>query len=129
MDTPEDVNWLDSAVVPTVLQILLCGYVIVIIASSFARPVDKFDDASVLVNAMLVQQGRTPNLDFFSYYPPLGIYLHAVQFDLLGRTALASHTIGAFFFLLLLALLWMFFRSRFPRRSVLVPAALLLIAA
>ena len=36
--------------------------------ASLAELTEKFDGALPLVHGMLVQQGRTPNLDFYSFY-------------------------------------------------------------
>jgi len=122
-------NWFDSPLVQALLQILLWGYVFCAIMSFFAVPVNKFDDAIVLVDAMLVQQGRTPNLDFFSYYPPLGHYANAAAFNLLGDTVLAVRAIGAALYVLVLLLAGKLFRSKSPQLQSLVPVAMLFLAA
>jgi hypothetical protein len=63
-----------------VLYFLVWSYAAVAISSSLATPVGKFDDAIPLLHGMLVQQGHTPNLDFYSFYPPLNLYLNAGEF-------------------------------------------------
>lgn len=122
-------NWFDIALVQAVLKVLLWGYVLCAAASFFAEPVDRFDDAGVLVDAMLIQEGRTPNLDFFSYYPPLGLYLNAAAFDVLGRTVLAVRAIGVALYILLLLWAANLFRSKFPHYRPLVPVAMFFFAA
>ena len=122
-------NWFDGQLVHAILQTLLWGYVFCAIMSSFAVPVNKFDDAIVLVDAMLVQQGRTPNLDFFSYYPPLGHYVNAAVFNLLGDTVLAVRAIGAALYVLVLLSAGKLFRSKSPQLQSLVPVTMLFLAA
>src|SRR5215469_885363 len=112
--TSQRQNWFENALLPRIFRVLLWGYVILAVLSSFAVWVDKFDDAIPLVHGMLIQQGRTPSLDFYSFYPPLGLYANAALFNLLGRTVLAPRVLSAVLFLLLLPLVTKFFRSRFP---------------
>ncbi len=78
---------------------------------------------------MLVQQGRTPNLDFYSFYPPLGLYVNAALFGLLGRTVLAVRLFGAVLYLLVLLLVRRFFRRQFQYAEPLLPAVVFLAAA
>src|SRR5438045_3280099 len=72
-----------------VFWILLCVFAGATAIASLAEPAGEFDDAIPLLHGMLIQQGRTPNLDFYSFYPPLGPYLTAATFKLFGQTILA----------------------------------------
>jgi 4-amino-4-deoxy-L-arabinose transferase-like glycosyltransferase len=121
-------DWSRDALI-IALRILLCGYVAVTVVSSLAAKVEEFDDAIPLVHGMLVQQGRIPNLDFPSFYPPLGLYVNAAAFSLLGRTVLAPRAVAALLYILALFLTGRYFRSRFPYSRSLVPLAVLLVAA
>ena len=111
------------------LRTLLWGYVAVAVIASLAGPVAEFDDAIPLVHGLLVLQGRIPNLDFASFYPPLGLYLNAGMFSLLGRTVIASRVVGIVLYLLVVFLTYRFFRSRFLHSRSLAPVAALLVAA
>lgn len=111
------------------LRTLLCGYVAIAVIASLAGPLPEFDEAIPLVHGILVQQGRIPNLDFASVYPPLGLYLNAGVFSLLARTVIASRAVGIVLYLLVAFLTYRFFRSRFLQSRSLVPAAVLLVAA
>ena len=110
------------------LYVVVCGYAVLAIVSSFAAPVDKFDDAIPLLHGMLVQQGYTPNLDFYSFYPPLNLYLNAAAFRLLGRTVIAERVVADIFYVIILLLVTWFFRSRFRSWGPVVPAAVLVVA-
>src|SRR4051812_37387485 len=112
----------------TGLHILLWGFVAAAVIASFAAPLPDFDEAIPLVHGMLVQQGRIPNLDFASFYPPLGLYLNAAAFNLLGRSVLATRAIAAILYVLVLLLTYRFLWLRFPRSRPIVPVAVLLLA-
>src|SRR5262249_22530877 len=120
---------LGKILVPVSLKIALGVYVACVVMACFAAPVGSFDDAIPLVHAVLIQQGRTPNMDFYSFYPPLGLYVTAAAFGLFGRSVLAARAIEVLLYLWVLFLAARFFRSRFPDSRPLVPAAVLLVAA
>jgi hypothetical protein len=113
----------------TTLLTLLWAYVAVAAIASLAWPLQEFDESIPLVHGVLVQQGRIPNLDFPSFYPPLGLYLNAGMFSLLGRTVIASRAIGVILYVLVVFLTYRFFRSRFLHSRSVVLAAVLLVAA
>jgi len=115
--------------VPVSLKIALGVYVACVVIACFAAPIGMFDDAIALVDGVLIQQGRTPNLDFYSFYPPLGLYVNAAAFGLFGRSVFAARVIEVVLYLWVLSLAARFFRSRFPYSRPLVPAAVLLVAA
>jgi hypothetical protein len=117
-----------NAALSAVLYFLLWGYAAFAISSSFAAPVGKFDDAIPLLHGMLVQQGYIPNLDFYSFYPPLNLYLNAAAFKLLGRTVIAARAVGDILYLIVLILVTWLFRSGFRSYGPLVPAAVLVVA-
>jgi len=121
-------KWLDNALVSTIFWLVVWVYAAFAVLSSFAAPIDKFDDAIPLVHGMLIQQGHTPNLDFYSFYPPLGLYVNAALFTLLGRTVLATRAFAAVLYFLLLLVATRFFRLRFPHSHPLVPLTMLVVA-
>jgi hypothetical protein len=110
------------------LHVLLWAYVAAAVIASLAAPVSEFDEAIPLVHAALVQQGRTPNLDFASFYPPLSLYVNAMAFHLFGRTVLAPRLVGAVLYLLVIFGVYQLFKTRFPRSETLIPAAVLMVA-
>ena len=119
---------LNEAVVARFIWALLWGYAILTAVSLFGTPLGEFDDAIPLVHGLLVQEGRTPNLDFYSFYPPLNAYVNAAAFSLLGRTVLATRAVTAVLYIAVLFLAAQFFRSRLTRSSMLVAISLLLVA-
>jgi hypothetical protein len=111
---------------PVLLWVAVGCYVLFATLSFLGSPVNPFDDAIPLVHGALVQQGRIPNLDFYSIYPPLGHYLHAAAFVLLGKSVISARLIGALLYMAVLFLIVVLFRDQFPRWSPLVPASILL---
>ena len=120
---------LGNAVVSAILWFALLGYAGSAVLTNFAAKVEKFDGAIPLVHGRLIQQGHTPNLDFYSFYPPLGLYVNAALFSLLGRTVLATRVFAAVLYLLLLLAAARFFRFRCAYSRPLVPAAMLVVAS
>jgi len=104
---------------------LTWAYVLVAIVCSFAAPAGKFDDAIPLLHGNLVRLGYTPNLDFYSFYPPLGLYLNAGVFTLLGQTIVAPRAAAGVFLIVVLLLLTRLFRSRFGADPLVMGAVLL----
>ena len=78
---------------------------------------------------MLVNRGLTPNLDFYSVYTPLGLYVDAFAFKLLGRTVISARIINAGLYLLLMLLGIRFLRRQIKSPAALIPVAALLFAA
>jgi hypothetical protein len=111
------------------LDAAVWAYALLAVLSFLGSPVNEFDDAIPLVDATLVQQGRVPNLDFYSFYPPLGLYIHAAVFNIFGKSIISSRVIGTFFYLTVLFLTGRFLKRRFPEWGPLVPVAVLLVAA
>jgi hypothetical protein len=109
------------------LHILIWVYVIVAVVCSFATPMTKFDDAIPLLHATLIQRGYTPNLDFYSFYPPLGLYWNAALLQVLGQTIVAARVAAGLPVVAVLFLVTRFFRSRFGS-DPLVTGAILLFA-
>lgn len=120
---------LDKILVPLSIKIVLGIYVACVVIACFAYKVGEFDDAISLVHGMLIQEGRTPNLDFYSFYPPLGHYVSAAAFGLFGRSVFAVRTIDVTLYLGVLYLVARFFSNRFPHSRLLVSLAVLLVAA
>lgn len=109
--------------------VVLCGYVAIAMTCALAAPVGKFDDAIPLVHGMLIQRGSVPNVDFYSAYPPLGLYLNAAVFSLFGRTVIANRTLSNAFFLIVVMLVIWLYRARFRSWGPLVPVATLAVAS
>lgn len=102
-----------GATIWVVLEVFLWVFGACAVLSSLAAPTWAFDDAIPLVDGVLVRQGRTPNLDFYSIYPPLGPYVAAALFSLLGRTVIATRLWGGLIYLLLIWLATRLFRAQF----------------
>jgi hypothetical protein len=112
-----------------VLRIMVWTFAVYIVISSFALPVSQYDDAIPLIHGMLVQQGKIPNLDFYSFYPPLNLYLVAATFSLLGKSVVAARLIAALLYIAVLLLATRLFRTQFEPSGPFIPAAVLLLAA
>jgi hypothetical protein len=113
---------------PTALQTAVWAYAVFAVFSYLGSPVNEFDDAIPLVHGTLVQQGRVPNLDFYSFYPPLGIYVHAILFSVFGKSIISSRIIGIVLFFFVLLLAGRFVKSRFFQTNRLDTALVLLLA-
>ena len=122
-------QWFDNSLVPVVIEFMAWGFAVINAVSCFAWETGRFDDGLTLVHAMLVLQGRTPNLDFYSFYPPLGLYINAAMFSLLGRSVLMIRLVAAIFYIPVLLLVSRFFRRRFPSAQPVIPVILFLVAA
>ena len=118
-----------ESVASVVLGAVLLGYAAFAVVSSLAAPTWEFDDAIPLLHGVLVQQGRTPNIDFSSFYPPLGPYVTAGLFTLLGRTIVATRIFGGAMYVLLILLATRLLRSHFPRFRPMAMIAVTLVAA
>lgn len=116
-------------IVSVALAVLLWGFAASAVLSSLAAPTWEFDDAIPLVHGVLVQQGRTPNIDFSSFYPPLGPYVTAALFTLIGRTVVATRMLGGVMFLLLIWLVTRLLRFHFPGIGLLPVVTALLVGA
>jgi 4-amino-4-deoxy-L-arabinose transferase-like glycosyltransferase len=120
---------LKNRVIPAFFTIAICCYVLVSLLSLFGSPVNEFDDAIPLVHGVLVQQGKVPNLNFYSIYPPLGHYISAAAFNLFGRSVISPRIIGGLLYIVVVILTARLFRGQFPGWLPLVPACTLLVAA
>ncbi len=119
--------WFEDVLLSPIFWALLWAYSIFTVLSLFGAAVGEFDDAIPLLHGVLVQQGRTPNLDFYSFYPPLNAYVNAGGFALLGRTVIASRVVTAALYVAVLFLAFRLLRSRLIAVSVLLPLGLLLL--
>ncbi len=117
-----------SRVLQAVLWTAVCTYAALAILAMFGARVGEFDDSLPLVGGMLVHRGLTPLRDFYAVYPPLGLYVNAFAFGLLGRTVVATRVVSAILYLLVLILAARYFRRRFPDAAPLVAASTLLFA-
>ncbi len=118
-----------ATIVTAGFYVVLCGYVAIAMTCALAAPVGKFDDALPLLHGMLIQRGSVPSVDFYSFYPPLNLYLNAAVFSLSGRTVIASRMLGNAFFLVVVLLVIWFYRARFRSWGPLVPVAALAVAS
>ncbi len=122
-------RWFDKILLPGSLKLALVSYVACVAIAHFATRLGYFDAAIPLVDGMLIQQGQTPNLDFYSFYPPLGLYMNAAAFGLFGRSVFAVRMINVMLYLWVLYLVTRFFSNRFANSRPLIPLAVLLVAA
>lgn len=129
MESPAKMAALKNVLVQTLLWIAVCGYCVFTILAMFGYPVGGFDDAIPLVGGMLVNRGLTPNLDFYSVYTPLGLYVDGFAFNLLGRTVVAARLINASLYVLLMLVAIRFLRREIKGPAALIPVAALLFAA
>jgi hypothetical protein len=108
----------------TIIASLLWVYVLLVVVCSMPAPIQEFDDALPLVLGILVQHGATPTIDFRAFYPPLGPYVTAAGFNLLGRTVIATRLLGGGIYVLVMILLGRLLARRFqpygPRFSITV---------
>ena len=95
-DASEHDRW--ATIVTAGFYVVLGVYVAVAMTCALAAPLGKFDDALPLLHGMLIQRGDVPNVDFYSFYPPLNLYLNAAVFSLFGRTVIASRMLSNAFF-------------------------------
>ncbi len=118
-----------SRALSVVLWVAFCGYAAFTVLSLFGATLGQFDDALPLLHGVLVQQGRTPNLDFYSFYPPLNAYVNAGVFALLGRSVLAARLVTASLYGIVLWIALRAFRAHLRSvPPVFVPATGLLLA-
>ena len=103
-----------AALRTTLLASLLWAYVLMVVVSSMAAPLEEFDDSLPLVVGVLVQHGATPTIDFRSFYPPLGAYLTAAGFNLFGRTVIATRLLGGCIYIVVMVLLGRLLARHFP---------------
>lgn len=114
---------------PSILLVaILCAYVLASALALLGRPVGEFDESIPLVLGRLVRQGLVPHRDFFSFYPPLNLYLNAAAFSILGETVVAQRMLNVLSWAGLLLVFWGLLR-RLVENRVHALAALLLFAA
>jgi hypothetical protein len=112
-----------------ILWFLVGVYAVMVVVSSMAMPVDQFDDAIPLVHGVLVQNGAVPGIDFPTFYPPLGPYISATAFRLVGRTVIATRLFSAGIYLLILGMVIRFLLRQFQRMDTKTVIAVLVVAA
>lgn len=100
-------------------------YLVVQFAALLGAPMFAYDDAIPLVSADLILHGRTPAVDFWSFYPPLYYYATAAGFKLFSRTALVPRFFSFALEVMLLFAAARFFRASFPSLRSLIPFMLL----
>jgi hypothetical protein len=118
-----------SASAGAIASAILWGYAAFAAVSALALPTREFDEAIPLVDGVLVQQGRIPNIDFPSFYPPLGPYVTAALFNLLGRTVVANRILGGGVYFLLIFFAMRLLRAHFPHSRAISAGIVLLVAA
>jgi hypothetical protein len=92
-------------------------------------PVDEFDDALPLVHGALIQGGRTPSVDFWSFYPGVILYLNAAAFSVFGKTVIASRLAAGILFCLVLLASVRLMRRLVPEGRALAPLHTLILGA
>src|SRR6266496_263544 len=93
-----------KTVLAVVFTLAVCGYALLIAVSTLPLRVNEFDDAIPLLHGQLIGRGYTPNIDFYSFYPPLTPYLNAAVFKLLGKTVIGPRLVADLFLVLVLLL-------------------------
>jgi hypothetical protein len=126
---PQCQNSPGESLASVVVGAVLFGYATLAVVCSLAAPTWEFDDAIPLLHGVLVQQGRVPNIDFSSFYPPLGPYVTAALFSLLGRTIVATRILGGAMYVLVILFATRLLRFHFPRSRAMAMIAVLLVAA
>jgi hypothetical protein len=117
-----------KTVLAIVFTLAVCGYAVLIAISTLPQRVNEFDDAIPLLHGQLIERGYTPNIDFYSFYPPLTPYLNAAIFKLLGKTVIGPRLVADFFLIVVLVLTGWHFSTTF-HSSPLVPLGVLVVAA
>src|SRR4051794_30302312 len=102
-------DWFESCLLPAFGWILLGVYMLVQVLACLEVPMNAYDDAIPLVSSRLVQLGRTPGIDFKSFYPPLYYYLIAAGFHFYGQTVLVARFLAVALYLLLVFTAVLFF--------------------
>jgi hypothetical protein len=113
----------------TLFKLALWVYAVGVVVSSFAAPVGQFDDALPLVHGALVQGGRTPSVDFWSFYPGVILYLYAAAFSVFGKTVMAARLVGGILFCLVLLGSVRLLSRLFPESRSLAPLHALILGA
>ena len=98
-------------------------------SAALVAPLGPYDEPASLLYASFVHHGRIPGGDFSAIYPPLMFYLDAASFSVFGETAVASRVLKLGFYLLALLVAAKFFQKYFGQYGLVVPAALLILAA
>ncbi|MGA7990805.1 MAG: hypothetical protein WCC53_05180 [Thermoanaerobaculia bacterium] len=110
-----------SSLVPRILTLL------VLAASALGLlsvPVNVYDDSLFLLGARLVASGKTPYIDFYTHYGPLGYTILAFLLRLVGNPGLALRVGEVLLLTGMTLLLHLLFRSlhlESPRREYPVP--------
>lgn len=114
-------DWFESRLFSALGWTLLCLYMSAQILACLGTPIGEYDDAIPLVSSKLVQLGRTPSVDFKSFYPPLYYYLLAAGFHFYGQTVLVARFLAVILYVLLVAMAALFYRTEFPHLRSLIP--------
>lgn len=89
----------------------MASYVFLVVASNLGRPVGAFDEPMQYLGAMLIRWDGRVHTDFHSVYPVLNYQFTSWMFALFGETALAGRLLHSILYVLLLAALWLLYRS------------------
>jgi len=117
-----------KTVLAIVFTLAVCGYAVLIAVSTLPQRVNEFDDAIPLLHAKLIGHGYTPNIDFYSFYPPLTAYLNAAVFKLLGQTVIGPRLMADLLLFFVLFLIGWHFSATF-QAGPLIPLAVLVVTA
>jgi hypothetical protein len=88
-----------------------------------------FDDSIILLHGRLINQGLRPNIDFFSFYPPLNLYITAIALKVFGETVVISRLLQALWLAILVVTAHWAWRPYFGNTALLLPASVLLVVA
>lgn len=122
-------DWFESRLFMVLGWTLLCLYMSVQILACLEMPIGEYDESIPLVSSKLVQLGRTPAVDFKSFYPPLYYYVIAAGFHFFGQTVLVVRFLAVVLYVLVIFAAALFFRNWFPHLRPLIPFMTLPVAA
>jgi hypothetical protein len=114
-------DWFNSRIFTAIGWAVLCAFMCGQMLSCFGTPVGEYDEAIPLVSSELVSLGRTPSVDFNSFYPPLYYFVIAEGFRMIGRSVLVIRFSNAALYLIVMAAVILFFRSNFSNLRPLIP--------
>jgi hypothetical protein len=113
-------DWFDSRFFSAVGWAVLFAVLSVQILACLAAPVHQYDDAIPLVSSDLVRLGRTPAIDFKSFYPPFYYFPLAAAFRITARSVLVVRFFAVALYLIAISASILFFRRIFSSLKALV---------
>jgi hypothetical protein len=122
---PQQKEWIEDRFFQALGWAVLFAHMSVQILACLMSPVAEYDDAIPLVSAELVRLGRTPAIDFTSFYPPGLYYAFAAGFQLFGRSVLVVRFFAAGLYVAAVVAIGLFLRQALPHLRSLLPLLIL----